>query len=320
MHPEKHLLQKAGLHEEGADDYVQGGKLARKGVKVLVILLARVFPGKGIPEFPQLGLGQMEEAARLLQLGVHVAQHKEVADVKHRVPPRKAVQVNPIVLLAGDDEVPHLEVPVHAGPAFQDALGKTPEPGPHLAAQESSPINGPEHLLLAAGEHLRVAGRGKHLLAFGTEELRHLGNALGLVAANARQGLLTLNKLCHRPVRLPHLHHPEHPGNWQPQARNGSRNFKLAPDRLLRAQPLPVHLQNHPRLGLAHVCLAVATFPHLLPGRKVNLLILNIIHQLLIVIVMLKNSLSSQPWRSVIYGPLLDRQEARYTLSSCTSN
>ena len=66
--------------------------------------------------------GHVEDVLHPLHGSVDAADEKEVADVEHGVAMAKAVQVNPVVVGSGLDDVSRLEVAVQAVAVFCDAL------------------------------------------------------------------------------------------------------------------------------------------------------------------------------------------------------
>ena len=64
----------------------------------------------------------MEDVLHPLHGSVDMADEEEVADVEHGVAMTKAVQVNPVVVDSGLDDVSRLEVAVQAVAVFRDAL------------------------------------------------------------------------------------------------------------------------------------------------------------------------------------------------------
>ena len=109
---EEKLLDKVGLLKDGAEDDVEGGEAPRLGIEGGVLVLPGVFFGEGIPEAVELLQGHVEDVLHLLHGSVDVTDEEEVADVEHGVAVAKAVQVNPVVVGSGLDDVSRLEVAV----------------------------------------------------------------------------------------------------------------------------------------------------------------------------------------------------------------
>ena len=111
---EEKLLDKVGLLEDDAKNDVKGGEATRLGIEGGVIVLSGVFLGEGIPEAVELLQGHVEDVLHPLHGSVNVADEEEVTNVEHGVAIRKAIQVNPIVIRSGLDDVPRLKVAVYA--------------------------------------------------------------------------------------------------------------------------------------------------------------------------------------------------------------
>ena len=109
---EEKLLDKVGLLEDGTEDDVEGGEAAGQGIEGGVLVLPGVFFGEGIPEAVELLQGHVEDVLHPLHGSVDVTDEEEVADVEHGVAVAKAVQVNPVVVGSGLDDVSRLEVAV----------------------------------------------------------------------------------------------------------------------------------------------------------------------------------------------------------------
>ena len=121
---EEKLLDKVGLLEDGAEDDVKGGEATRLCIEGSVVVLSGVFLGEGIPEAVELLQGHVEDVLHPLHGSIDVADEEEVADVEHGVAVTKAVQVNPVVVGSGLDDVSRLEVAMQAVAVFRDALNE----------------------------------------------------------------------------------------------------------------------------------------------------------------------------------------------------
>ena len=139
---EEKFLYKVGLLEDGAEDDIKGGEATRLCVEGSVVVLSGVFLGEGIPEAVELLQGHVEDVLHPLHGSVDVADEKEVTDVEHRVAIRKAIQVNPIEIRSGLDDVACLEIAMHAMGILWDGFNK----GSHLLSvpptHKSGPLNG----------------------------------------------------------------------------------------------------------------------------------------------------------------------------------
>ena len=122
MEAEEELLDEGGLLEYRAEDEVKGGEASGPGVEGSVVVLSGVFLGEGIPEAVELLQGHVEDVLHPLHGSVDVADEEEMADVEHGVAVAKAVQVNPVEILAGLDDVSRLEVAMHAVAVLGNAL------------------------------------------------------------------------------------------------------------------------------------------------------------------------------------------------------
>ena len=136
------LLDKVGLLEDGAKDDVKGGEATRLRIESGVVVLSGVFLGEGIPKAVKLIQGHMEDVLHPLHGSIDVADEEEVADVKHRVAIRKAIQVNPIVIRSGLDDVACLEIAMYAVAVLWNGFDKGPNLLPILPAHKSGPLNG----------------------------------------------------------------------------------------------------------------------------------------------------------------------------------
>ena len=139
---EEKLLDKVGLLEDSAEDDVKGGEAPRLGIEGSVVVLSGVFLGEGIPKAVELLLGHVEDVLHPFHGGVDVADEEKVADVEHWVTIPKAVQVNPIVIRSGLDDVACLEIAMYAVSIFRDGFNKGSDLLSVLPTHKSSPLNG----------------------------------------------------------------------------------------------------------------------------------------------------------------------------------
>ena len=186
---EEDFPRQAEFVECVAERHVVAGKACCLTVEVGVVGAAGVGAGEGIPEAVELLLRHVEKPLHILHAGVDVAEHVEVADVEHGVAVAEAVEVDPIVLFAGEDEVAHLEVAVEAGGGVGDALCEGFEAVQGFAVYELHFVQGLKQMRFAAGEETGVAGGGEEFLAAGAEQGGHLLGAPGGVAADASERL-----------------------------------------------------------------------------------------------------------------------------------
>ena len=82
-----------------------------------------------------------------------------MAYIKHGVSVGKAIQIYPIELVSGLNQVSCLEISVETGGYIGYGLNKLTNDNPILFANIIYQVNGPQRLLLPAGEEIRIAGR-----------------------------------------------------------------------------------------------------------------------------------------------------------------
>ena len=139
---EEKLLDKVGLLEDGAEYDVKGGEATRLGIESSVVILSGVFFGEGIPEAVELLQGHVEDVLHPLHGSIDVADEEEVADVEHGVAIPKAIQINPIVIRSGLDDVTCLEITMNAVSIFRDGFNKGPDFLPVLPTHKSGSLYG----------------------------------------------------------------------------------------------------------------------------------------------------------------------------------
>ena len=139
---EEKLLDKVGLLEYVAEDDVKGSEATRLDIEGSVVVLSGVFLGEGIPEAVELLQGHVEDVLYPFHGSVDMADEEEVADVEHGVAIRKAIQVNPVVIRSGLDDVSRLEIAMHTVGILRDGFNKGPDFLPILPTHKSGPLNG----------------------------------------------------------------------------------------------------------------------------------------------------------------------------------
>ena len=145
----------------GTQDDIHAGEFAAETVECRMVLLSGVFPGKGLPEAMELCLRHVEDPLDLFHGGIYLANLEQVADIEQGIAMGEAVQVYPVGLLSGQEDVAELEIPVDAVAVLRDGFGKCTNDPAVLLAYESCPVDGAEDLLLPAGEEIRMARRRK---------------------------------------------------------------------------------------------------------------------------------------------------------------
>jgi hypothetical protein len=160
-----------------------------------MVIVAGVCFGKGIPEQIELLLCHVENILHLFHGRINIADHIQVADVKHRVSVTESVQVYPEGLVIGQNQVSHIEVTVTAGPYVLNGMGKIFEYLAIPAAYELYLVQSSHELLLTAGEEISVALGAEQNLTVTAHQLRHLFYALRIVVTDTGERSLVFYTL-----------------------------------------------------------------------------------------------------------------------------
>ena len=211
----------------------------------------------------------MEDVLHLFHGRIHVAYLEKMADVEHRIPVAKAVQVYPVVIAFRYNDVGHTEISVNAGLFFRDCPGELGNDFTVLFADEPRFADGPQQLLLPAGEDIRIAGSTEQFLPLLTQHPSHLFRAVRILLTGPGEGFLVPDALGKGSICISHLHNLIHLGDLNSQSLHGPGNLVLVGNKRKRIDPRLIHLQNHIRLRRILVHSPVSALTHLSPGTDV---------------------------------------------------